>query len=257
MPPAAGEAPVDRNRAAGSPERLTARVVAEHPHDPEAFTQGLLLHGDLLYESIGRYGRSELRRVAPETGEPLLRRELPDHLFGEGLALVPGGGPGGAGDRLVQLTWQEGIALVWDRESLTALGELRYRGEGWGLAWDGERLVMSDGSAWLSFREPGGFTELSRVEVTLEGRPLPGINELEWAEGAVWANVWGSGSVVRIDPSTGEVTAVADLAALEESLPLEESRRIDVLNGIAWWPERGTFLVTGKLWPRLFEVAFE
>lgn len=260
-PPAPGPPPrpVERaevrpafSAAAGTPERLGFRVVAEYPHDPSAFTQGLLIHDGVLYESTGQYGRSELRRVAPETGEVLLRRQLPDHLFGEGLALVPG-----TPDRLIQLTWQEEIALVWDRESLTALGELRYRGEGWGLTWDGERLVMSDGSAWLSFREPGGFTELARVEVTLEGRPLAGINELEWAEGALWANVWGSESVVRIDTATGEVTAVADLAALEELLPREESRGIDVLNGIAWWPERGTFLVTGKLWPRAFEVTLE
>jgi glutaminyl-peptide cyclotransferase len=260
-PPAPGppSRPVERAEvrpafpaAAGTPERLGFRVVAEYPHDPSAFTQGLLIHDGVLYESTGQYGRSELRRVAPETGEVLLRRQLPGHLFGEGLALVPG-----TPDRLIQLTWQEGIALVWDRESLTALGELRYRGEGWGLAWDGERLVMSDGSAWLSFREPGGFAELARVEVTLEGRPLPGINELEWAEGALWANVWGSESVVRIDTATGEVTAVADLAALEERLPRGESPRIDVLNGIAWWPERGTFLVTGKLWPRAFEVTLE
>ena len=257
-PPAAGaETPgPEPSRPAGGPERLTARVMAEYPHDPEAFTQGLLVHDGLLYESTGRYGRSELRRVDPRTGEVLLRRELPGHLFGEGLTLVPGG-PGGTGDRLVQLTWQEGVALVWDRESLRAEGELRYQGEGWGLAWDGERLVMSDGSAWLSFREPHGFSELARVEVTLEGRPLPRINELEWVDDALWANVLGSDSVVRIDPATGEVTAVADLAGIEARLPRGEAGGIDVLNGIAWWPERGSFLVTGKLWPRLFEVVFE
>lgn len=248
-----------RARAADIPERLALRVLAEHPHDPEAFTQGLLLHDGLAYESTGRYGRSELRRVDPESGEVLLRRELPDRLFGEGLALVPAAASGGAsaGDRLIQLTWQDGIALVWDRARLEPLGELRYPGEGWGLAWDGERLVMSDGGSWLVFREPEGFAELSRVQVTLEGRPLARINELEWAEGALWANVWGTAQVVRIDPATGVVTGVADCAELEARLAPEEVRGIDVLNGIAWWPERRSFLVTGKLWPRAFEVVFE
>jgi glutaminyl-peptide cyclotransferase len=243
------------SRPPGGVERLEVRVLAEYPHDPEAFTQGLLVHDGLLYESTGRHGASELRRVAPETGEVLLRRELPGHFFGEGLALVPGSG--GEPARLVQLTWQEETALVWDAADLTARGELAYRGEGWGLAWDGSRLVMSDGSSWLSFREPAGFAEVERLRVTLGGRPVSRLNELEWADGALWANVWGSTEVVRIDPATGEVTGVADLSELERRLPPEESRGIDVLNGIAWWPERGTFLVTGKLWPRLFEVALE
>lgn len=238
------------------PERLEVRVLAEYPHDPEAFTQGLLVHDGAVYESTGRYGASELRRVAPETGEILLRRELPGHLFGEGLALIPEGADG-AGARLVQLTWQEETALVWDADDLTARGELPYRGEGWGLTWDGERLVRSDGSSWLTFHEPEGFAEVGRVEVTFQGRPLSQLNELEWVEGVLWANVWGSPQVVRIDPGTGRVTGVADLAELERRLAPEEARRIDVLNGIAWWPERRTFLVTGKLWPRLFEVVLE
>lgn len=239
----------------GAPERLEVRVLAEYPHDPEAFTQGLLMHDGLLYESTGRYGRSELRRVVPETGEVLLRQELPDHVFGEGLAVVPGGA--GEAARLVQLTWQEETALVWDAADLTARGELAYRGEGWGLTWDGSRLVMSDGSSWLTFRDAADLGELGRLRVTLQGRPLSRLNELEWADGELWANVWGTSRIVRIDPATGEVTGMADLTELEARLPPEEARGIDVLNGIAWWPERGTFLVTGKLWPRLFEVALE
>ncbi|HSL83406.1 MAG TPA: glutaminyl-peptide cyclotransferase, partial [Thermoanaerobaculia bacterium] len=237
------------------PERLEVRVLAEYPHDPEAFTQGLLLHDGHLYESTGRYGLSELRRVVPETGEVVLRKALPAHLFGEGLALVPGGA--GEPARLVQLTWHEETALVWDAADLTARGELAYRGEGWGLAWDGSRLVMSDGSSWLTFRDAADLGELGRIQVTLQGRPLSRLNELEWADGALWANVWDTHRIVRIDPATGEVTGVADLTGLEARLTPEEARRIDVLNGIAWWPERGTFLVTGKLWPRLFEVALE
>lgn len=233
----------------GPPARLAVRVLETHPHDPQAFTQGLLFHDGALYESTGRYGRSSLRRVDPETGEVLAERSLPAHLFGEGLAL--------AGDRLVQLTWQEGVALAWDPATLERVGETSYRGEGWGLTFDGERLVMSDGTSWLVFRDPGSFAEIGRVQVTLEGRPLPNLNELEWVDGSVWANVWGSQSVVRIDPASGVVTAVADLSELAARLPSEEARGIGVLNGIAWWPEREAFLVTGKLWPRTFLVRFE
>lgn len=231
------------------PARLALRVLESYPHDPQAFTQGLLFHDGALYESTGRYGLSSLRRVDPETGEVLVERALPAHLFGEGLAL--------AEDRLVQLTWQEGVALRWDPATLERVGETSYRGEGWGLTYDGARLVMSDGTSWLVLRDPGSFAELDRVQVTLEGRPLPNLNELEWVDGAVWANVWGSRSVVRIDPASGAVTAVADLSELAARLPREEARGIDVLNGIAWWPEREAFLVTGKLWPRTFLVEFE
>lgn len=234
---------------AGAPERLRAEVLATFPHDPEAFTQGLLVHDGLLYESTGRYGHSSLRKVEPETGEVLVERELPSHLFGEGLARV--------GSRLVQITWQEGIGLLWNLPDLEPGGEVSYRGEGWGLTFDGDRLVMSDGSAWLVFRDPGTFQELDRVLVTLGGRPVPRLNELEWVDGAVWANVWGSSSVMRIDPGTGAVSATADLSELTGLLPPEDLRRIDVLNGIAWWPEREAFVVTGKLWPRAFLVRLE
>lgn len=264
-PDPAGEAPIGESsperRAPPAirpdvPERLEVRVLAEYPHDPGAFTQGFFLHRGVLYESTGRYGSSEVRRVDPETGEVLLRQELPPHLFGEGLALVAEG-PDGGGGRLVQLTYREETALLWDPDDLTARGELSYEGEGWGLTWDGERLVMSDGSSWLTFRDAETFAELERLQVTFRGRPLSRLNELEWAEGVLWANVWGTGQVVRIDAGTGRVTGVADLSELERRLSPEEARRIDVLNGIAWWPERGSFLVTGKLWPRTFEVVLE
>lgn len=231
------------------PERLGVRVVAEYPHDPDSFTQGLLVHDGSVYESTGRYGHSRVLRIEPESGRVLAQRELPARLFGEGLAL--------AGDRLVQITWLEGVALLWEPGTLEPLGELSYRGEGWGLASDGERLILSDGGSALSFRDPETLEETGRVDVTLEGAPLSRLNELEWVDGALWANVWGSSSVVRIDPASGEVTAVADLSSLLGRLPAEEAAEIDVLNGIAWWPERESFLVTGKLWPRMFEVVFE
>lgn len=244
-----GEEPTAVRTPATVPERLEVRVVAEYPHDPRAFTQGLLVHDGFLYESTGRYGESGLRRVEPESGRVLEERRLPPHLFGEGLAL--------AGDRLIQITWMEGVALVWDVETLEKRAEISYRGEGWGLAFDGERLVMSDGGPALVFRDPETLEELGRVDVTVAGEPLAQLNELEWVDGAIWANVWGSSSVVRIDPASGEVTAVADLAPLRARLTADEARRIDVLNGIAWWPGRESFLVTGKLWPRMFEVVLE
>ncbi len=229
-----------------APARLVARVVAAYPHDPKAFTQGLLWHGGALYESTGLYGESSLRRVELATGTVQKRVDLPSRLFGEGLALV--------GDRLVQLTWQEEVALVWDVDTFARRGEHRYSGEGWGLCYDGRRLVMSDGSARLRLRDPQTFAVVGELAVTLDGQAVERLNELECAEGAVYANVLGSDSIVRIDPASGRVGAVVDASALLS--PLERGGA-DVLNGIAYRPETGTFLVTGKLWPRLFEVVFE
>lgn len=237
--------------------RLAPRVLASHPHRADAFTQGLLFHDGFLYESTGQYGASTLRKVAPETGEVLVRRDLPPTLFGEGLALVPG--PDGG--RLIQLTWRSGLALVWELETLERAGDHEYTGEGWGLTFDGEHLVMSDGSSWLSYRDPETFAEVHRRRVTMAGRPLSRLNELEWVEGAVWANIWGTSSVVRIDPADGEVTAIVDLSTLYELLEPEEAAGVDVLNGIAYRPGEepggGLFFVTGKYWPRLFGVVFE
>lgn len=226
-------------------ERLRVEVLAQHPHDPGAFTQGLLWAGGLLYESTGLYGESSLRRVDPATGTVLEAVPLPLELFGEGLALV--------GERLIQLTWQSGVALVYDRGTLAALDPLSYSGEGWGLAWDGERLLMTDGSARVTFRDPVDFRPLGGIDVTLAGKPLGALNELEVADGVLWANVWGEERIVRIDPASGRVTAIVDASRL---LSVEERRRADVLNGIAYDPVSGSFWITGKLWPRTFRVRF-
>jgi len=256
--PAEGARRPGAGRPADLPTVLEARVLDERPHAANAFTQGLLLDDGFLYESTGLNGRSTLRKVDPTTGEVLVQRDLPATIFAEGLALVPSAD----GDRLIQLTWQNGLALVWDRERLEQLGEYRYSGEGWGLTFDGERLIMSDGSSTLTFRDPESFEPTGEVKVTLAGHPLSRLNELEWVDGKVWANVWGSTTVVEIDPATGKVTATVDLADLVTRLDPAEGLRIDVLNGIAFRPAdetgaTGTFLVTGKLWPRLFEVSFE
>jgi glutamine cyclotransferase len=227
-------------------ERLTARVVAEYPHDPSAFTQGLLYEGEgKLLESTGLRGASTLRRVELATGAVLQQEALDPRLFGEGLAQV--------GERLYQLTWQAEVGLIYRADTFAADGQFHYRGEGWGLCYDGEGLVMSNGSAYLTFHDPATFRERRRVQVTHEGRPLTALNELECVDGAVYANLYGTETILRIDPATGAVTALIDASRL---LTPQERRQADVLNGIAHDPKTGLFYLTGKLWPKLFAVEF-
>jgi len=226
-------------------ERLSIKVLAAYPHDPVAFTQGLVWDGGVLYESTGLYGRSSLRRVEPMTGEVLERRMVDPNLFGEGLARV--------GGKLLQLTWKAGIALVYDVGTLAQVDEYGFNGEGWGLAYDGQRLMMSDGSHRLTVRDPEDFRWLETIEVRLAGTPVPNLNELEFAEGALYANVWGDERIVRIDPFSGAVTATIDASGL--LLP-EERARVDVLNGIAYDPVSRSFWLTGKFWPKIFQVVF-
>lgn len=223
--------------------RKSLEIVATYPHDPGAFTQGLLVQGERVFESTGLRGRSTLREVTLRTGEVRRSVDLPASLFGEGLALVDG--------ELIQLTWTAGVARVYDAESFDLVREHRYATQGWGLCYDGTRLVMSDGTTRLYFRDPKTFALLGQVEVRRGGEPLDDLNELECVDGRVLANVLGSDWIYEIDPASGEVTAAIDASGL---LSEEERARTDVLNGIAHRPETGTFLLTGKLWPRLFEV---
>lgn len=235
--------PVTPRGAVQIPEALRVRVVERRPHDTSAFTQGLLWHESELYESTGLEGESTVRRVDLATGEVRQRIDLPGDFFAEGLALV--------GDRLFQITWQDGKAFVYDRRTFEKVAEHSYEGEGWGLCWDGTDLVMSDGSDRLFFRDPETFAVRRTVRVTKVGRPLRYLNELECVDGKVWANVWQRDEIVRIDPTSGVVEATVDASGL---LTPEERRRTDVLNGIAWIPERRRFVITGKLWPWTFEV---
>lgn len=225
---------------------LRPEVLAELPHDPSAFTQGFEIDGGVLYEGTGLEGRSQLRELNPETGAVLRAVPLPGELFGEGITVV--------GDRIWQLTWQDGVVLEWDRATLTLRREVPIQGEGWGLCDDDARLVRSDGTDRLRFHDPVTFAEQGSVAVTLDGAPVDRLNELECVDGQVWANVWQTDRIVRIDPATGRVTAVVDAAGL-----LDPAQRADtdVLNGIAAVPgDDGTFLITGKLWPVTFRVRF-
>lgn len=222
-------------------------VLATYPHDPTAFTQGLLLRGGVLYESTGLYGQSRLQATVPQTGRLLWQRPLPGDLFGEGLAGRPGGG-------LMQLTWREGVALRWQVEPGGAriVGRDAYRGEGWGLARAGSTYLMSDGSDRLQVRDVATFRTCRVIPVTDGGHPVGALNELEVVGREVWANVWQTDRIVQIDPTRGEVTRTLDLSHLRRRLP--EGAPVDVLNGIAWERARGRVLVTGKNWPRLFAI---
>jgi glutamine cyclotransferase len=237
--------PSDESPSPSAPaiELLRVNVLAKYPHSREAFTQGLIWHDGAMYESTGRYGQSALRKVRLDDGEVLAERSLDSSFFGEGLALVE--------DRLIQLTWRSGVAVVSDLDSLERRGTLRYPGEGWGLCFDGDALVMSDGSSILELRDPDTMELLREFTVWRGDRPIAKLNELECVGDALYANIWQSNEILRIDPSTGHVTAVIDASGLLSPI---EAMRADVLNGIAYRPETETFLLTGKLWPHVFEV---
>jgi glutaminyl-peptide cyclotransferase len=225
--------------------RLRARVVASFPHDPGAFTQGLLWFEGKLYESTGLWGASSIRRVDLRTGTVEKQADLSGRLFGEGLARI--------GRSLVQLTWQNRRAIRYDLQSFAPLTEHVYEGEGWGLCHDGVDVWRSDGSSSLWLHDQTTFAQQGRLEVRLRGEPVEQLNELECAEGWIYANVLGSDEIVRIDPGSGRVVAVIDASGLLGTNP---GQRAGPLNGIAYRSESQTFLLTGKNWPKLFEVVF-
>ncbi len=235
--------------SSGTITPLIVEVIATYPHDDDAYTQGLVYAGPgRLYETTGRYGHSSLREVAIETGEIQREVELDDTYFGEGLALSDG--------RLIALTWKENTALVFDPDTFEQIATHDYDTEGWGLCDDGRRLVMSDGSATLTFRDQQTFAAIGTVEVTSAGRPQAALNELECVDGLVYANVYLSDEIVVIDPTSGRVVGVVAAHNLLGAADAAELDDGEVLNGIAYDPDRGTFYLTGKHWPELFEVRF-
>ena len=228
------------------PAALQISVLEERDHDPKAFTQGLEFDHGRLYESRGRNGESGISEIDPRNGSVLRWKPLADEYFGEGVTVV--------GDSLIQLTWLAGKAFVYDIESFEVTGSFDYEGQGWGLCFDGVRLVMSDGSSSLKMRDPETFTVVGSVPVRLDGSGVDSLNELECVNGKVYANIWQTDTIVEINPATGEVTAVIDASGL-----LDDADRAgaDVLNGIAYDETSGAFLLTGKLWPSMFVVVFE
>jgi glutamine cyclotransferase len=227
------------------PQHLRVQIIEARRHDTGAFTEGLVAAGGRLFESTGLVGHSSVREVDPVTGEVLRETPLAPEQFGEGLAAVA--------DDLIQLTWRNGVAIVWNRENLQQTGSFTYEGEGWGLCYDptGPRLVQSDGSDELIFRDPKDFHRIGQVSVTENGRPLDQLNELECDSDGVWANVWRSDSIVRIDTATGRVNAVVDASGLGP----RGAGPDDVLNGIAHLAD-GTWLMTGKRWPTMYLARF-
>ncbi|WP_417486384.1 glutaminyl-peptide cyclotransferase [Maricaulis sp.] len=229
---------------AQAPEIIRPEVVAEYPHDPQAFTQGLFIHDGELFESTGRVGQSSLRRVALETGHVEQRVAIAPPVFGEGSARI--------GDEIFMLSWVSERGFVFDAETFEQVDSFSYPGEGWGLTFDGSHLILSDGTPELRFLDPETMTLDHSINVTLNGRPVRRLNELEWIDGMVWANIWETRSIVRIDPDTGVVDAMIDLTAI---IPEEvQGRRDAVANGIAWNAQTGQIYVTGKLWPTLYEI---
>ncbi len=224
---------------------LRPQVVAEIPHDTSAFTEGFELVDGTLYESTGLVGRSELRELDPGTGAVRRSVPLPATVFGEGLTVV--------GDRIWVMTYQDHLVLEYDRATLALLRQLPLDDEGWGLCTDGTRLVRSNGTDRLTFADPVTFANTGSVAVTLDGRPVADLNELDCSDGQILANVWKTDRILRIDPATGQVTAVIDASGL---LPAAQRAGTDVLNGIAAVGD-GEYLLTGKLWPTTFRVRFE
>lgn len=223
---------------------MAIKILGEFPHDPNAYTQGLLFHEGVFYESTGLEGASSVRRVEIETGRTLAIQHLPEEYFGEGLCLF--------GDRFYQLTWRNRECLVYDL-NLNPIKRLYCENEGWGLTGDGGGLIQSDGSSTLYWRDPETFEIVSKLPVEAAGRPIRRLNELEWIDGEIWANVFMTPWIARIDPATGEVKGWVDLQPLAERVGT--LKHGEVANGIAWDAENRRLFVTGKHWPRLFEIA--
>ena len=236
---------------------LQLKTLATYPHDKNAFTQGLTFENGFLYESIGGYGASSLRKVEPNTGKVLRQVTVPRQYFAEGIERI--------GDSIFQLTWREGYCFVYDKETFELKGHFRYNGEGWGLTFDGEHFVLSDGSSWLRFLDTKNFKQKRKIQVTdrnaktKKSVPIKNLNELEFVRGEIWANIWQSTNIVRIDPRSGEVIGWIDCSVFvpdefKKELTGSTMMQDNVLNGIAFDPATNRVYLTGKKWPVLYEV---
>lgn len=221
------------------------KVVHVYPHDSKAFTQGLSFQDGFLYEGTGLNGQSTLRKVELETGKVLQVHQLAYQYFGEGIAIYE--------DRSVQLTWQQNVGFVYDKSSFELLRQFSYPTEGWGITYDGKRLIMSDGTSTLHFLDPDSFAETGRIQVYDDNGPVIRLNELEYIRGEIYANVWQTDRIAIFSPQTGKVTGWIDLTGLINQG--DPAQRADVLNGIAYDEKGGRLFVTGKLWPNLFEIT--
>ena len=231
----------------GRAKQVFYQVINSYPHDPTSFTQGLLWHEGSLYESTGQYGESKLRKLEFPTGRVVREIKLSPELFGEGLALVDG--------RLIQLTWKSRRGFVYDLNTFRLLEEFKYDTEGWGLTYDGKNLILSDGSSDLFYLDPQTFRLVKKLPVRFNGQPIRELNELEFIDGEIWANAWQTDLILRIDPSTGQVTSFLDLKGI--LAPSDKTGRENVLNGIAYDAGRNRIFITGKLWPRVFEIGIK
>jgi glutamine cyclotransferase len=251
---APAERPIRRDRSATPVYGY--QIVNTYPHDPGAFTQGLIFHDGLLYEGTGLHGQSSLRKVEMETGKIRKRRNLPKKYFGEGIAFC--------GNRLLQLTYQSQIGFIYDLD-LRPVDSFRYETEGWGLACDGENLILSDGTATLRWLDARTFKMVKQITVTDQGRPVGRLNELEFVKGEIFANIWQTDVIARISPDSGQVTGWIDLGGLSQLAQAAEAPatgtdlksvppHIDCLNGIAYDKHKDRLFVTGKFWPKLFEI---
>jgi glutamine cyclotransferase len=224
---------------------FTYKVVNSYPHDRTAFTEGLVMDRGVLYEGTGLNGQSSLRQVDLGSGQVLQNLALAPEYFGEGVTVWD--------DQIIQLTWKSHVGFVYDKTSFKLLRTFDYPTEGWGLTHDDARLIMSDGTATLHFLDPDTLTETGRITVTDKGQPVVNLNELEYVRGEILANVWQTERIARIAPETGQVIGWIDLTGLLS--PADRQQPVDVLNGIAYDAEHDRLFVTGKLWPKLFEIT--
>jgi glutamine cyclotransferase len=228
------------------PENFSYRIENIYPHDTKAYTQGLIYEGGYLYEGTGQYNESSLRKVEIRTGEPIRMTMLAGEIFGEGITIF--------NDRIFQLTYKSQVGFVYEKESFKRIQKVYYQNkEGWGLTHDGTHLIMSDGSNRIYFMDPEYFTEIRQLEVYDDKGPVSRLNELEYIEGKIFANIYGGEEIVIIDPGTGKIIGKLNMKGILD--PSDRHSRIDVFNGIAWDPDQRLLYVTGKYWPSLFEVS--